>query len=153
MQAEGLEHYELSTKDLSVSIRKGERYDLEPHLAIVLASRGIVTVELLTGANIRKKGMEERASAQLTQLPEDYFEHIAYSIESTTDEKERERMRMAGRELAMLRLEKLTRLASQSKKPKAKLTLMEQAFFLQQEHLFRDTLNGILRHETTSKEK
>ncbi len=149
MQVEGLEHYEYNTKDLSITIKKGEHCDIEAHLAVVLASHGIVSVEILSSAIIRKKTLAERASPQLTQLPEDYFEHIAYSLSQVDDKKERDRMAMAGRELASLRLEKLTKSALQAKNPKAKLTRKERSFFIQQEHLFRDTLNDILRYDMT----
>jgi hypothetical protein len=80
-------------------------------------------------------------------LPEEYFYHISYSLANTADRKERERMLMAGRELATLRLEKLTKLAQQGKQPKVKPTLREQSYHMQQEHLFRDTLNDIIRDE------
>lgn len=149
MRVEGLEHYELTTKDLSVTIRKGESCDIEAHLAMVLASHGIVSVEVMTSAAVRKKVMEERASATLTALPDDYFEHISYSLDHTSERKERDRMLMAGRELASIRLEKLTKLAHQGKQPKVKPTLKEQSYYMQQEHLFSETLNDIILHEQT----
>ncbi len=153
MQVEGLEHYEYSSQDLSITIRKGERCDIEAHLAIVLASHGIVSVEILTSAIVRKMTLVERASPQLAQLSEDFFDHIAYSLSQVQDKKECDRMAMAGRELASLRLEKLTKLAMQAKNPKAKLTREERSFFIQQEHLFRDTLKCILRYDMSEGDK
>ncbi|MDD4281983.1 MAG: hypothetical protein PHW58_07155 [Candidatus Methanofastidiosa archaeon] len=113
MRVEGKEQYEWELDELSIQVRKGESCDIAAHLATVLAARGIVEIPPLSSAQIRKMGREERASATLMQLPDDFYSLLAFTLAQTADEKEREKIRAAGKDLSLVRLEKLARLSLQ----------------------------------------